>query len=52
MNFLGQIPLVQSIREGGDKGRPAMLGGDAQTQEAFSAFAAETIRAIAVANAK
>jgi hypothetical protein len=28
-----------------------MLGGDAQTQEAFSAFAAETIRAIAVANA-
>jgi ATP-binding protein involved in chromosome partitioning len=52
MNFLGQIPLVQSIREGGDKGAPAMLGGDAQTQEAFSAFAAETARAIAVANAK
>ena len=52
MNFLGQIPLVQSIREGGDKGTPAMLGGDAQTHEAFSAFAAETIRAIAVANAK
>jgi ATP-binding protein involved in chromosome partitioning len=42
MNFLGQIPLVQSIREGGDKGAPAMLGGDAQTQQAFSAFAAET----------
>jgi ATP-binding protein involved in chromosome partitioning len=52
MNFLGQIPLVQSIREGGDKGAPAMLGGDAQTQKAFSAFAAETVRAIAVANAK
>jgi ATP-binding protein involved in chromosome partitioning len=52
MNFLGQIPLVQSIREGGDKGTPAMLGGDAQTQQAFSAFAVETIRAIAVANAK
>lgn len=52
MNFLGQIPLVQSIREGGDKGEPAMLGGDAQTQKAFSAFAAETIRAISVANAK
>jgi ATP-binding protein involved in chromosome partitioning len=51
LNFLGQIPLVQSIREGGDKGAPAMLGGDAQTQESFSAFAAETIRAIAVANA-
>ena len=52
MNFLGQIPLVQSIREGGDKGAPAMLGGDAQTRDAFSAFAIETIRAIAVANAK
>ena len=51
LNFLGQIPLVQSIREGGDKGAPAMLGGDAPTLEAFSAFAAETIRAIAVANA-
>lgn len=51
LNFLGQIPLVQSIREGGDKGAPAMLGGDSQTQEAFSAFAGETIRAIAVANA-
>lgn len=52
MNFLGQIPLVQSIREGGDNGTPAMLGGDLQTQEAFSLFAAETIRAIAVANAQ
>jgi len=52
LNVRGQIPLGQSTREGGDKGRPAMLGGDAQTQEAFSAFAAETIRAIAVANAK
>ena len=25
--FLGQIPLVQSIREGGDDGIPAMVGG-------------------------
>ncbi len=51
LNFLGQIPLVQSIREGGDKGTPALLGGDPQTSKAFSDFAAETIRAIAVANA-
>jgi ATP-binding protein involved in chromosome partitioning len=51
MNFLGQIPLVQSIREGGDKGTPALISADPQTQEAFSSFAAETIRAVAIANA-
>jgi ATP-binding protein involved in chromosome partitioning len=52
MNFLGQIPLVQSIREGGDKGTPALISADSTTQEAFSSFAAETIRAVAIANAQ
>lgn len=52
LNFLGQIPLVQSIREGGDQGAPAMLGNDAATAEAFASFAAETIRAISIANAE
>jgi ATP-binding protein involved in chromosome partitioning len=28
LSFLGQIPLVQSIREGGDEGVPAMVGKD------------------------
>jgi len=51
MNFLGQIPLVQSIREGGDKGLPAIIGDKGITSEAFASFADETIRAIAVANA-
>jgi ATP-binding protein involved in chromosome partitioning len=51
LNFLGQIPLVQSIREGGDKGLPAIIGDNGITSEAFAAFADETIRAIAVANA-
>ncbi|MEY3351291.1 MAG: hypothetical protein RIQ50_1402 [Bacteroidota bacterium] len=51
MNFLGQIPLVQGIREGGDKGTPAMMGEDEITKEAFTSFASATIRAIAVANA-
>lgn len=49
--FLGQIPLVQSIREGGDKGVPAILGQDGVTERAFAEFAAATTRAIAVANA-
>jgi ATP-binding protein involved in chromosome partitioning len=52
LNFLGQIPLVQSIREGGDKGLPAMIGGDELTKTAFSEFASATIRAIAVENAR
>ena len=52
LNFLGQIPLVQSIREGGDQGAPAMLGNDEVTAAAFTAFASETIRAIAIANAE
>ena len=33
--FLGQIPLVQSIREGGDEGVPAMVGSDAVSKDAF-----------------
>jgi ATP-binding protein involved in chromosome partitioning len=49
--FLGQIPLVQGIREGGDAGVPAMLGDDTVTKEAFSAFADNAIRSIAMRNA-
>jgi ATP-binding protein involved in chromosome partitioning len=51
LNFLGQIPIVQSIREGGDKGMPAMLGEDIVTKQAFLSFASDAIRAVAVANA-
>src|ERR1700755_1127023 len=37
--FLGQIPLVQSLREGGDQGIPAMLNSsDAHTRQAFAEF--------------
>jgi ATP-binding protein involved in chromosome partitioning len=49
--FLGQIPLVQSIREGGDSGVPAMAGDDALTKQAFRDFAATAIRNIAIRNA-
>jgi ATP-binding protein involved in chromosome partitioning len=49
--FLGQIPLVQGIREGGDAGMPAMLGDDPITREAFSTFADNAIRSIAMRNA-
>jgi len=52
LNFLGQIPIVQSIREGGDKGVPVMVGDDQISKDAFLSFASYTIRAIAIANAK
>lgn len=49
--FLGQIPLVQSIREGGDQGVPAMMSDDAVTKKAFSEFASFVVRSIAMRNA-
>jgi ATP-binding protein involved in chromosome partitioning len=49
--FLGQIPLVQSIREGGDSGVPIMMSDDAVTKKAFSDFAGYAARSIAMLNA-
>lgn len=49
--FLGQVPLVQSIREGGDSGVPAMVGDDAVSQQAFRAFVSAAVRNIAMRNA-
>lgn len=49
--FLGQIPLVQSIREGGDKGMPVMGGSDEITKKAFEDFAALVVRSVSMKNA-
>jgi len=49
--FLGQIPIVESIREGGDIGVPAMVGDDTITKKAFMDFAANAVRGIAMRNA-
>jgi ATP-binding protein involved in chromosome partitioning len=49
--FLGEIPLVQSIREGGDKGQPAMLGEDPVTKKAFEEFAGHVARSVSMRNA-
>ncbi len=51
LSFLGQVPLVQSIREGGDEGVPAMVGNDAVSQQAFRDFASLAVRNIAIRNA-
>jgi len=52
LNFLGQIPLVQSIREGGDYGTPVMAGDEAITKKAFRDFASAAVRSIAMRNAE
>ncbi len=49
--FLGQIPIIESIREGGDIGEPAMVGNDAITKKAFMDFASNAVRGIAMRNA-
>lgn len=49
--LLGQIPIVQGIREGGDNGEPAMVSGDEITIAAFEEFAGNAARGIAMRNA-
>jgi ATP-binding protein involved in chromosome partitioning len=51
LSFLGQIPLVQSIREGGDEGVPAMVGQDSVSKAAFRTFVGNAVRQIAIRNA-
>jgi len=49
--FLGQVPLVQSIREGGDAGVPAMVGTDEVSKQALRAVVSQAVRQIAIRNA-
>lgn len=49
--FLGQIPLVEGICEGGDLGIPVMMGDDEITKEAFLSFAGNAARQVAIRNA-
>jgi len=51
LSFLGQIPLVQTIREGGDVGVPAMVGTDTVSKDAFRTFVGNAVRQIAIRNA-
>jgi ATP-binding protein involved in chromosome partitioning len=49
--FLGQIPLVESIREGGDIGVPLMMSDDEITKSAFAEFAGNVARSASMRNA-
>ncbi|HOY05229.1 MAG TPA: Mrp/NBP35 family ATP-binding protein [Saprospiraceae bacterium] len=48
--LLGQVPLVQSIREGGDEGKPAVLEAGSVVSEAFMNVAKNTLRQVGVRN--
>ena len=51
--FLGQIPLVQGIREGGDNGKPASVYGreNPVIAAAFDELATNVARQVAIKNA-
>ena len=51
--FLGQIPLVQSIREGGDSGKPVSIYGrdNEVVTNAFDELATNVARQVAIKNA-
>jgi ATP-binding protein involved in chromosome partitioning len=49
--LLGQIPIVQSIREGGDDGRPVMMDETPIVSEAFKNAAEALARQVAIRNA-
>lgn len=48
--LLGQIPLVQGIRESGDDGQPVALDKDTMTGQAFGKFAENVVRQIRYRN--
>jgi ATP-binding protein involved in chromosome partitioning len=50
--LLGQIPIVQSIREGGDNGTPVVLNDDSVTGHAFLGLAAAVVRQVDRRNAE
>jgi len=49
--LLGQIPLVQSIREAGDAGRPAALQAGTPQADAFMELAQNVAQQVAIRNA-
>ena len=46
--FLGEVPLVQSIREAGDVGRPAALQEEGLLKEAFEEITRNVVRELVV----
>jgi len=49
--LLGQIPLIQSIRESGDEGKPVVINQDELTANAFQQLAESVAQQVAIRNA-
>lgn len=49
--LLGQIPIVQSIREGGDNGKPVSMDEDSVVAKAFMDMAQSVAQQVAIRNA-
>jgi len=47
---LAEVPLVQSIREAGDVGRPAVLQGDTEVAKIFMEMAKNTVEQLSIRN--
>ncbi|MEC5164427.1 ATP-binding protein involved in chromosome partitioning [Flavobacterium sp. PL11] len=48
--FLGEVPIVQSIREAGDFGRPAAMQADSVTQKVFEEITRNVVREVVSRN--
>lgn len=48
--FLGEIPIVQGIREGGDKGEPIAHNDGSPTSDAFQSVASKLIHQVELRN--
>ncbi len=51
LEFLGEVPIVQNIQQGGDKGIPAMVDDEPVAKNAFLHIAGEVARQISIRNA-
>lgn len=49
-SLLAKIPLVQSVREAGDSGKPAILSGDKVVSEPFEKLAENLVRQVNLRN--
>ena len=50
--FLGEIPLIQSICEGGDNGLPAVLDEESVSGKAFMELTEHVVRQVSIRNAQ
>ncbi|MCB9256140.1 MAG: Mrp/NBP35 family ATP-binding protein [Chitinophagales bacterium] len=50
--FLGEVPIIEAIREGGDEGRPAVTQGDEYMNGIFDKIAEKVAQQVAIHNAK